>query len=879
MSVNFNFLKIFFVILMVSFAANLNAQTGENQTCDNAAPACPDQDFGVNIPSIVGTAAAEQGPAYGCLGSQPRPLWYYLQISQTGQVEFILSQTTQPDGQGSPIDVDYIIWGPFDSAFGNCDALTADKIIDCSYHPSFTEYVDFDLSTAGPNPGPNPGTAQAGEWYILMITNFSGQPGYINMQPTDRMTANFDCSILGDTFYYCDVEGDGQEIIDLNSQYFIEQVSIDYPNDIVTFHYTQQEARDGVNAIFEPITLQSEPITVYARLENLIEGTITVVVVTFELIDIPEMENIQLQACDNDGNELELWDLTVYPALGAPNVTEGTFSYYLSFEDAETETNPIENPDYFEHGAGTIWVRANVGDCFEIAEIELVLIDTVELQPVSVSVCDDDEDGEMTFNLSQFVNEILSGNQGVIRFYENEADAVALNDLYIQDPANYTTASTVLYAALVSDSGCTAVTTVTLNVVETPEVNDVVEPYTLCDIGMDGEEVVDLTIALQDILGGTTTFNYEFYTSQADAEAGNSANAIANPEAYTLTNAPQTFYLRVFADGECYSVASFTFDLLEGPEMTGGSVLACEINGTGTFDLTTVNVGSDQLTLSYHWSEAGAHNNTDVIEDPSAFTVNAPSTVYVRGQLGTDCYSIVEITLDYYDNPVLNLETNYAICEGYPREIDAGAGFASYLWSSGETTQTIVIDQIGTYWVEVTNEQGCVTREEFNVVLGESPVITGIESGPDFLIINATGGEQPYEYSLNGMIWSPSNQFNYLAPGTYQIYVRSATGCVSEVMEISIFTTPTLFTPNGDGINDTFRLPELSGAPNSEVRIFDRYGKMIYNGVTVGNEVWDGIDNRGHKVPTEDYWYIIDLSDGRKLTGHVTVKNRTEKGR
>ena len=128
-------------------------------------------------------------------------------------------------------------------------------------------------------------------------------------------------------------------------------------------------------------------------------------------------------------------------------------------------------------------------------------------------------------------------------------------------------------------------------------------------------------------------------------------------------------------------------------------------------------------------------------------------------------------------------------------------------------------------------------------------------------------------------IFQDSNVFGNLHQGTYNIYVRGADGCVSEFEVASILSWPTMFTPNGDGINDTWRVPGLEVYPGSYIRIFDRFGAIVHEATVDSNVLWDGRDLSGNKVSTQDYWYILEVSDGRKYSGHVTVKNRTEKGR
>src|SRR5690606_28685651 len=123
----------------------------------------------------------------------------------------------------------------------------------------------------------------------------------------------------------------------------------------------------------------------------------------------------------------------------------------------------------------------------------------------------------------------------------------------------------------------------------------------------------------------------------------------------------------------------------------------------------------------------------------------------------------------------------------------------------GYTSNTLVINHIGQYNVTANTAEGCSGTDTANVTQGESPVITLITVGPDYVIIEASGSVQPYQYSITGTVWQNSNQFDFLQPGTYTIYVRSAEGCVVSEQFV-IFQIPTMFTPNGDGINDTWRI-------------------------------------------------------------------------
>jgi len=85
-------------------------------------------------------------------------------------------------------------------------------------------------------------------------------------------------------------------------------------------------------------------------------------------------------------------------------------------------------------------------------------------------------------------------------------------------------------------------------------------------------------------------------------------------------------------------------------------------------------------------------------------------------------------------------------------------------------------------------------------------------------------------------------------------------------------TVTNTFTPNGDGVNDLWLIPDLSYYPNCLVTIYNRYGILIFQSRGY-NHAWDGTYN-GRKLPTATYYYVIDLNDitpTPKIGGHITI--------
>ncbi|MDR2122977.1 MAG: T9SS type B sorting domain-containing protein, partial [Flavobacteriaceae bacterium] len=162
------------------------------------------------------------------------------------------------------------------------------------------------------------------------------------------------------------------------------------------------------------------------------------------------------------------------------------------------------------------------------------------------------------------------------------------------------------------------------------------------------------------------------------------------------------------------------------------------------------------------------------------------------------------------------------------------------------------------------------------VKLFEEPVITDLQEGADYITVIAKGAF-PLEYSMDNKHWQKSNTFTDLGAGIYTFYVRSlSNGCEGIPSKGILFKVPNVITPNGDGHNDTWRLCGLDlFDTTSHIKIFDRYGKQMFEQGTRSCFTWDG-KYLGRNLPTTSYWYIITIADGRQFTGWILLRNYDE---
>jgi len=200
------FTSQFFLLFILLFSLNSFAQGG---TCANIEPFCAGDEALIfpncNDGEPTCTATAEIGPDYGCLGSQPWPAWFYLQIDESGDLNFDIVQNTEFDASGNPIgtglDVDFIAWGPFAPGDDLCDytQLQSFNEIGCSFSTAPIESFTI----------PN---GLTGEIYVLLITNYDQGAGFIKLFQTGGIgTTNCDivltCGVTidGGNQTFCDV--------------------------------------------------------------------------------------------------------------------------------------------------------------------------------------------------------------------------------------------------------------------------------------------------------------------------------------------------------------------------------------------------------------------------------------------------------------------------------------------------------------------------------------------------------------------------------------------------------------------------------------------------------------------------------------------------
>lgn len=172
----------------------------------------------------------------------------------------------------------------------------------------------------------------------------------------------------------------------------------------------------------------------------------------------------------------------------------------------------------------------------------------------------------------------------------------------------------------------------------------------------------------------------------------------------------------------------------------------------------------------------------------------------------------------------------------------------------------------GTYTLQITKNtpdvgDDCGYNPATIIVEKSSPAVASVNMTESFrentdVTVTLHNGFGNYEYQLDDGSFQTSNVFYDVASGEHAITVRDVKGnCDDQILIINVLKYPKFFTPNNDGYNDTWNIPDLAFQPDAYINIFDRYGKTIKQ-IKPSGAGWDGNYN-GDPLPSTDYWFQV----------------------
>lgn len=582
------------------------------------------------------------------------------------------------------------------------------------------------------------------------------------------------------------------------------------------------------------------------------EPSALVVMVSEGLTDAPTPTPANIVACEGEN-----------VVLSATGTGAGTLNYAL----AGSPVSPIVGTA-LAPGTYIYTVTESVGDCVSPPATITVTIDAQPDSPTTtdINVCE----GESILLTAVSSNTIVWSEDAAGTMIVVDPNIGALSE------------GTYVYYAWSSDGTCLSepsplTVTVGGNSYGTPTVTDIV----VCD----GEPVV---LAATAVSGGSINF-YDVTGALVSPNLGTSLGV--GTYTYTVTE----------GDDNCESLVPATLSVtVQGNPSIGGIT-----NNGPVCEGETINIDVSSTTPSsgvdYFWTGPNGENlGTDEnLTIPNAIKGNHQGlyTLVIVDQ-NTGCESAPMSTyVEVNTTPDGLVASNSgAVCVGGTVTLTSTGIFgATYEWTNGAgtviaTTQNHTLENVtaadgGSYFLTISlgdcvsatletvvsvNEGAAVSAgEDIEIAQGESAQLLGT-------------GALSYSWSPGDYLSNPSAANPIFSGAPIGVYTYTLTGyganSCSGTDEVTVTVIPNtdievvdLFTPNNDGVNDTWTITYLENLKDGyTLRVYARGGIQIMETTNYNND-WDGTLD-GKDVPDGTYWYVITGGDGAEYKGAVTLK-------
>ena len=534
----------------------------------------------------------------------------------------------------------------------------------------------------------------------------------------------------------------------------------------------------------------------------------------------------------------------------------------------------------------TITVRVSRQDelcCYSEITFDLIVNPKPDLSSVQdVYACDDDSDGYTYFDLSKLRSD-LSTNNTIIDFYFEDGQQIPNSQL-----------SAVINTVQYEENITLRITNTLTNCYSESNFKLVVNPLPItnpltdligCDDNGDGiSEHFDISNVQSEALGNQTGMDVTFYDSSGNLLP----NPLPNPYTNSIAN-QETITVRVTnTQTACYAEAPLILRTSDKPQINKPKDrYACdEGGGQAYFNLSSIkqDIIGNQSNLNIHYYNSDGSDITNAITSSFQNTKAWEQTIYVKVEnaMSNLCVSETEFKLFVNELPQVDIDDEYFLCNLEPSlSLSVDSSFDFYQWNFEDGTvisngyDAILVND-GEYTLkigEIKNGISCENTYSFNLIRSILPKIENVEhqelSDNNYITINASG-DGDFEYSIDGETYQIGNTFNNVLGGVYTVYVRDKFGCGQDSQEVIVIDYPKYFTPNNDGVNDTWQIRGIERFQDAIIYIYDRYGKLLKQ-VSPKSNGWNGTFN-GNVLDSSDYWFTVDFDGKQKISGHFTLK-------
>ncbi len=339
-----------------------------------------------------------------------------------------------------------------------------------------------------------------------------------------------------------------------------------------------------------------------------------------------------------------------------------------------------------------------------------------------------------------------------------------------------------------------------------------------------------------------------------------------------------------------FLVCSLEYSFAQLVANAGPDKIAC-INGSLTIGATPSASGGTP-PYKYSWSPATFLSSTTVANPTvTGITNNITYTLTVTDFDTTIVSNSMNINIDLIYLYGAGLDTGYCYSQSGGVIIGStnnNSAFANFNWTPSygldnpNATRPLANPSVTTVYTLTVSDGICpnnvsqVTVTPFLPPFVDASPDTIIEEGQTITLIG-TGGTIFW--------WTPDYHIKYrssaqadvwpITTTTYTLSTQDQHSCVSyDIVTVKVINGDKLFfysafTPNGDGENDFFYIGNLEKYPDNNLKIYNRYGKLVYNATNYDN-LWNGT-YLGNLLPTGTYFYILNDGKDEQYKGSVTI--------
>lgn len=258
-------------------------------------------------------------------------------------------------------------------------------------------------------------------------------------------------------------------------------------------------------------------------------------------------------------------------------------------------------------------------------------------------------------------------------------------------------------------------------------------------------------------------------------------------------------------------------------------------------------------------------------------TASQKMYIYANSSAYSSCFNQVDFNITIYPSKDLIINdgvicvdnANGALVQSYTIDSGLSPTFFTIEWYLNDslvgTGQKYTALQEGTYTIVVQKKTSLIGDCNYNptkvVIRKSSTAIATVSVSSAFVDVidvttNITGGFGDYEFQIDGGAFQTSNVFYNVNSETHTISINDTKGnCGALNLEAHIIKYPKYFTPNGDGYHEFWNIPDLDFQTESQLYIYDRYGKLLKQ-IKTNEPGWDGNYN-GNPLPSTDYWFQV----------------------